>query len=77
MKKNEILPLGTIVTLRGSYKKLFIIGVNQKPINEDKVYDYCACLHPFGYLNSNDIFLFNHEKIFLKVDIVQTRQKFD
>ena len=44
-------------------EKLLIIGVCQQPANTNKIYDYCACLHPFGYINSEDIFLFNSEKI--------------
>lgn len=63
MSTSSFLPFGSIVSLKGSNKKLLIIGVNQKPVNQDKLYDYCACLHPYGYLNSTDIFLFNKDKI--------------
>ena len=60
---SKILPFGTVVSLKNSNKKLCIIGVNQIPVNSNKMYDYCACLHPYGYLNPEDIFLFNKEKI--------------
>lgn len=65
MTKKQFLPLGTIVSLKDSDKKLLIIGVHQKSVsnNSDILYDYCACLHPYGYVNSEDIFLFNNEKI--------------
>lgn len=63
MNINDFLPLGSVVSLKNGEKKLFIIGINQKAIKNDKVYDYCACLHPYGYLNSEDIFLFDRDKI--------------
>ena len=63
MNINEILPLGSIVSLKNGNGKLMIIGLFQKSESDNKVYDYCALLHPYGYLNSNDIFLFNRDKI--------------
>ena len=63
MKIKDILPLGSVVSLKDSTQKLLIIGVCQQSLENNKKYDYCGCLHPYGYLNSNDIFLFNKEKI--------------
>ena len=58
----EMLPLGSIVSLKNGNGKLLIIGLDQRGEN-NQVYEYCALLHPYGYLNSEDIFLFNSDKI--------------
>lgn len=60
MKK--LLPIGTVVTLKEGKKSLMIIGIMQKD-DEDKVYDYIACVYPEGYINSELFFLFNHEDV--------------
>ena len=60
---DKLLPYGTVVTLKGATRKLIIIGVFQKAEADGKIYDYCACAYPVGYLNSDDIFLFNQDKI--------------
>lgn len=60
MKK--LLPIGSVVTLKEGTKSLMIIGVMQKD-DEDKVYDYIACVYPEGYINSEMFFLFNHEDV--------------
>lgn len=60
MKK--LLPIGTVVTLKEGKKSLMIIGIMQKD-DENKVYDYIACVYPEGYINSELFFLFNHEDI--------------
>ena len=59
MKK--YLPLGTIVTLKETAKKLMIIGRYQ--ISNEKVYDYSACLFPEGYLGKDQMYVFNNSDI--------------
>lgn len=62
MNNETYLPFGSIVRLKGGKRNLIIIGVNQ--IGADKkVYDYSSCLYPYGYLNSEQLFLFNKDKI--------------
>ena len=61
---NELLPIGSVVLLKGGLRKLVIIGV--KPVRPEKpenVYDYLGVLYPEGYLGGNSCFLFNHSDI--------------
>ena len=51
---DKLLPLGSIVKLNGVNDKIMIIGVNQIDKDKEK-YDYCACVHPYGFVNSNKI----------------------
>lgn len=62
MNNETYLPLGSIVRLKGGKRKLIIIGVNQIG-SDNKSYDYSSCMYPFGYLNSEQLFLFNRDKI--------------
>jgi len=59
----EILPLGTVVSLKNGKGKLLIIGVFPKAASNGQTYDYCGLLLPYGYLTADDIFLFNKDKI--------------
>ncbi len=60
----KVLPLGTIVTIEKLDLRLMIIGYQCKSENEDdKVYDYCACTYPEGYLSLEKVILFNHDSI--------------
>jgi len=61
-EKKEFLPIGTLVRLKGGKRKLLIIGINQIGSN-GVTYDYCSCMYPYGYLNSDQLFLFNNDKI--------------
>lgn len=61
MKK--YLPIGSVVLLKESKKRIMIVGVKQKQENSDKVWDYSACLYPEGILNPERLFLFDSEQI--------------
>ncbi len=66
MRKQEIynmLPIGSIITLKDGQKKIMICGRFQKSIKSGKNYDYAACLYPEGVIKSDYLFLFNHEQI--------------
>lgn len=64
MLKSEILPVGSVVLLKNSIKRLMIIGLLQaKPEDMKRVYDYCGCVYPEGYMNPNNIYLFDEEQI--------------
>ncbi len=64
MLKSEILPVGSVVLLKNSTKRLMIIGLLQaKPEDMKRVYDYCGCVYPEGYMNPNNIYLFDAEQI--------------
>ena len=59
----EVLPIGSIVLLKGGEKRVMICGRIQRKVGEDRLYDYCACYYPEGILNPRDLFLFNNEDI--------------
>lgn len=63
MNIEKFLPYGSMVSLKGGTRKILIIGICLKSLNDDKVYDYCGCAHPYGFLNSDNVFLFNHDQI--------------
>lgn len=59
-----LLPIGTVVLLKDSTKKVVIIGHNQVDVNDRSVvYDYSANLFPEGYMSADQIYLFNHDQI--------------
>lgn len=64
-----LLPIGTVVLLKNSKKRVMIIGVLQKQLKdgEEIIWDYSACLYPEGFMGPDKTFLFNSpqiEKIF-------------
>jgi len=59
-----LLPIGSVVLLKGGIKKLMITGVCQTNTTDPTVlYDYVAVLYPEGQLASNANFMFNHDRI--------------
>lgn len=63
--KNKLLPIGSIVLLKDSDKKLMIVGRLQKQVGDEKEieWDYSACLYPEGNLRPDSLFLFNSDVI--------------
>lgn len=57
----DFLPIGSVVLLKETSKKLMIIGRVQ--ICEGKVHKYSGVLYPEGYGGSNTIYLFNEQDI--------------
>ena len=45
----DLLPIGSVVTLKEGTKRLMIIGRLQQNVRTKKVYDYAGCLWPEGY----------------------------
>lgn len=64
MECPEFLPLGSIVIVRGSAKKIMIVsrGVALAQQEGMRYYDYGACLYPEG-LMGDTVLYFNHEGI--------------
>ena len=62
--KEKYLPIGTVVLLKEGKKRVMITGFCVvAPEVPGKMFDYCGCIYPEGYLNSNQNCLFNHEQI--------------
>lgn len=62
-KMKELLPLGSVVLLKGGKKRVMICGRIQKRADDDKLYDYSACYYPEGIIDPKELFLFNNGDI--------------
>jgi hypothetical protein len=60
--KKELLPIGTVVLLKGGLKKVMITGYFAKTPDSKKIYDYNGCIFPEG-LMENIYTLFDVEQI--------------
>ena len=61
-----LLPIGSVVLLKDSTKKVMITGFCQKEITEgaeERIWDYSGCIYPEGYLGPNQVYLFNGNQI--------------
>lgn len=64
MKRNQYLPIGTIVQLNDQERKVMICGRQQVDLDTGENYDYIGCEYPSG-LDGENILLFNGEQIML------------
>ena len=57
MKEEKFLPLGSVIIVKGSVKKLVLIGRGVVAIfkGEQKYFDYVACTYPEGLIGENEI----------------------
>lgn len=62
MYKN-LLPIGSIVLLKGGEKRIMICGRIQSKAGENTIYDYSACYYPEGIIDPNSMFFFNRDAI--------------
>lgn len=61
---NRVLPIGTVVLLQNAEKRLMIVGYQRKKAPDDgKVYDYCGCLYPEGFMTPSEAAVFDHSQI--------------
>ena len=58
-----ILPPGSVVMLKGAFRRLQIIGLVQANAETHKLYDYCAVPFPEGYMGTDQVIMFQHEDI--------------
>ena len=62
--KEKFLPIGTVVILKGANKRIMITGfASMSPETGDKVFDYSGCVFPEGFMNYNEVCVFDHEQI--------------
>lgn len=59
----DLLPIGSVVSLKEGTKRLMIIGRLQQNVRTKKVYDYAGCLWPEGYMDKDSCYVFDHEDI--------------
>lgn len=62
MYKN-MLPLGTVVLLKGGQKRLMICGRVMTRAGENKIYEYCGCYYPEGIMDPKSMYFFDKESI--------------
>ena len=61
-----LLPIGSVVLLEDSTKKVMIIGFCQREVsgeNKETIWDYAGCLYPEGYIGPTQTYLFNDDQI--------------
>lgn len=60
----ELLPIGSIVLLKDSKKRLMICGIRQTGKEQpDREYDYMGVFYPEGHIGDEYNFLFDHTDI--------------
>lgn len=60
---NQLLPIGSVVSLEGAEKKLMVMGVFPTEGDSGKMYDYIGVPYPEGFLNDETMFLFMHKDV--------------
>lgn len=63
MKVRELLPIGSVVLLKGGKRPLMIFGIKQSDKETGNEYDYIGVLYPEGNMSRETQFLFRHEDI--------------
>lgn len=65
LPKDEYLPIGSVVLLKGGIKKAMIIGImHTSKVGEEYIeHDYIAVLYPEGFITTKTMFMFNHNQI--------------
>lgn len=62
MYKN-LLPIGSVVLLKGGDKRIMICGRIQAKEGKNTIYDYSACYYPEGIVDPTSMFFFNRDAI--------------
>lgn len=58
-----LLPIGSVVLLKGGQKRLMVCGRVQTDTATGKTYDYSGCFYPDGIVDSTQLFLFDNENV--------------
>ncbi len=58
-----MLPIGSVVILKGGTKTLMVFGRKQLSSTTNKVWDYLACFYPEGSIGPEYCFLFDEDDI--------------
>ncbi len=59
----ELLPIGSVVLLKGGTKKAMIYGIKQVDKATETEFDYIGVVYPEGNLGDGSQFFFNHDGI--------------
>lgn len=63
MRIKELLPIGSIIKIKGVEKRFMITGVRQTNVEDNKEYDYMAIMYPEGHISDDGQILLDHEMI--------------
>jgi len=76
---DRVLPIGSVVLLKGANSRLMIIGYQRKAAEGDPsiIYDYCGCPFPEGYISPEKTAIFNHDVIDRVISIGLQNQAYD
>lgn len=59
-----VLPIGSVVLLKNSTKKLMITGFAQVSADDpSRIYDYVGCVFPEGFIGPDQTYLFDSHQI--------------
>ena len=59
----NMLPLGSVVSLKEGKVRLMICGRIVTRSGEEKIYDYVGCIYPKGIVGSDTMIFFDRDKI--------------
>lgn len=59
----DLLPIGSVVLLKGGEKRLMVCGRVVCRENENHIYDYIGCYYPEGVVDSSALFFFDHDAV--------------
>lgn len=59
----ELLPIGSVIRLRGAKRYLMVFGICQTEKSNNKTYDYIGVIWPEGNLGEKTQILFNHADV--------------
>ena len=62
-KFDELLPIGSVVRVKGAQRNLMICGRVVTRTGFDDIYDYVACLYPEGLIDASDLYFFNRTAV--------------
>ncbi len=64
MKEEKFLPLGSVIIVKGSVKKILLIGRGVVTVinGERKYFDYVGCTYPEGLVGETVLYI-NHDDI--------------
>lgn len=60
---NFVLPIGSVVSLKGFERRVMVAGVRQVEPETEKTWDYSGCFYPQGIVNSHELVLFDQNHV--------------
>lgn len=63
MNIQDLLPIGSVILLKGAKKRIMIYGVKQTDAATQIDYDYIGVVYPEGSMGKGSQLLFNHDQI--------------